>query len=137
GEHFSDLILAQHLVDEVLEIGSERVAYRHHTDHAAVLDDRQLSEATVVHHLERERKAVVGIDRPRIGRHHLPERGHVGLDAFGEYTEESLALGEHAEELLALDDPERADGVLLHQTRRFGHGHTGRRGHRFLAFDDL
>ena len=54
------LLLAQQSVDEVLQLGPERVARGHHAERLAVLDHRNMSEAARVHEVQRAHERQAG-----------------------------------------------------------------------------
>src|SRR5919197_6543856 len=136
AEDLADVASRVEIAHELAKIGPERIARRNHAERAAVLDDRHMAEFAFVHQMQRMPEGTVWRDGPGIQCHHFGNARRSGVAAFGGDAKECVTLSKDAGEPVLLDDKERANAVLPHQSRRFHHRDVWGDGDAFLVFDD-
>src|SRR5437660_9783615 len=117
AQDLADVVAGVEVRDELPQIGSERVASRHHADRPRVLDHRNVPEAAFVHEVKRVPEGPLGVDGARVRRHHLGDSRRLGVASFRNDAEQCIAFGEDSREAVMVDDQNRTDTVALHELR--------------------
>jgi len=78
------------------------------------IDDRQMTETTFIHQMQRVTERLVRADRPWFFGHHRSNRGLRWIAIASHHTENDVALRADADQIVVFDDENGGRVPLLH-----------------------
>src|SRR4029077_3875251 len=131
-----NVFAALQIAGKLLQFGTKNVARRHDADRHPILDDRNMTEPALVHHVQRVPKWLVLSNGLRIPCHHFAKYGGLRVTPLREYPKKCIAFGKNSGKPTLHNYHDRADLALLHQARRFSDGAGHLNGDNPLILDE-
>src|SRR5579883_237481 len=123
---------------EAIQLYAAEIEPRDNADDPAVLDDRHMAMAAILHQSQRLDRQFAWRQGFGVGRHDFGQRGVGRIFAFGEDAVNRVAAGKDADQAtLLVGHQHRADPALAHLPTGFDHARIGRQHHRVLVPDNV
>src|SRR3972149_9726728 len=104
GSNILDLLLANQLINKILQLFAESVARGAHADGPAIFHYRHMQKPACMHEVKCIHERSIGVDSPGVARHDIGELDDLCIMPLRDHPKQCVTLGEYSDEPAVFHD---------------------------------